>query len=293
MSRAVRRPARDCKGIARLKRLLAATILAAGLIASARGARASTTTTGGAQLQWKASANLTMAIVTQYNAAFAQGNAIPPLLPSAAGVCVPAGTEANFTLSFGALIAQQDRADGLPLQERARGIDQTNDAAGFAVNEYLDSTPTTGVGICAYPNGGAAFRSRAAIGPVPTSRPLGQPGRRNVHRDGADQLRRGRLDRSAGHGRRFERRHQPRQPGRPGPRVLLAVRRRAGVRRRAQVRRSAAAPSSTMYGGEDIQVNLAPNALSRRAGQHGHLPDGPARPELTPRPTARSATSRA
>ncbi|HWT04778.1 MAG TPA: hypothetical protein VN224_03400, partial [Xanthomonadales bacterium] len=115
-----------------MKRLFAATVVVAGLIASAPCARASTmTTTGGAQLQWKASATVAMAIVTQYSGAFAQGNAIPPLLPSAAGVCTPAGLEANFTLTFGVL-APSKTVPTACLYKNALAVSVTsNDAAGF------------------------------------------------------------------------------------------------------------------------------------------------------------------
>jgi hypothetical protein len=158
-----------------LKRLLAATILAAGLIASASGARASTTTTGGAQLQWKSSATATMALVTQYNGAFAQGNAVPTLLPSIVGVCAGGPAETNFTLSFGSLNYKPGTSTACLYKNAVAVSVQTNDASGFVVNEYLDAAPSVGVGFCAYPNGGASFPLAPAIGPVPLSAQSGNP----------------------------------------------------------------------------------------------------------------------
>src|SRR6202035_2381152 len=174
MPGAVRTPCLGCKGFAFVKRLLVASAIAASLVASASAVHASTTRTGGAQIQWTSAATATMAIVTQYNGAFAQGAALPTLLPSIAGVCTAAGTEANFTLTFGSLNPRSNAATGC-LYKNALGVSvQTNDAAGFTVNEYLDAAPTSGVGICAYPNGGATFPLAPALA-ITTSARAGNP----------------------------------------------------------------------------------------------------------------------
>src|ERR1700738_2257167 len=95
-------PSLGCKGFAYVKRLLAASAIVATLAASTLAAHAASTRTGAAQIQFTSAATATLAIVTQYNAAFAQGAAAPTLLPSIAGVCTPPAGETNFTLSFGA-----------------------------------------------------------------------------------------------------------------------------------------------------------------------------------------------
>jgi hypothetical protein len=158
-----------------LKRLLAATIVAAGLIASAPCARASTTTTGGAQLQWQSAPSAALALVTQYSGAFAQGNAVPALLPSLAGVCSGGAAETNFTLSFGSLSNRPNTPVGCLYKNALAVSVQTNDASGFVVNEYLDATPLVGVGLCAFPNGGASFPLAPVVAPVPASTQSGNP----------------------------------------------------------------------------------------------------------------------
>ncbi len=159
-----------------MKRLFAATAVVAGLIASAPCARASTmTTTGGAQIQWKSSASATLALVTQYSAAFGQGNAVPTLLPSIAGLCAGGAAEANFTLSFGPLNFKPGSPAGCLYKNALAVSVSTNDASGFVVNEYLDSAPSVGVGFCAFPNGAASFPIAPAVGPVPASAQSGNP----------------------------------------------------------------------------------------------------------------------
>jgi hypothetical protein len=252
-----------------LKRLLAATVVAAGLIASAPCARASTmSTTGGAQLQWTASATESMAIVTQYSGAFAQGNAIPPLLPSAAGVCVPAGLEANFTLTFGVLAPSKVAPTGCLYKNALAVSVQSNDAAGFTVNEYLDSTPTTGIGICAYPNGGASFPLTAALGPVPTSGRAGNPPAGTFAGMALTSCAAGGSIVPPGTGGVSSAGTNPGNPGAAGLEFYspsgagLAFVNKAGPTVNG-------AAIVAMYGGEDIQVNLAPNALSSPAGNTG------------------------
>ena len=152
-----------------MKRLFVASALAASLLASAAEWRCVVTRTGTAQIQWTSSATATLAIVTQYSATFTQGNAAPTLLPSAAGVCTAGATETNFTLTLRGDDPQLTGAPTACLYKNAVAVSvQTNDAAGFSVNEYLDATPTTGIGICAYPNGGGgSFPETPAIAPSP------------------------------------------------------------------------------------------------------------------------------
>src|SRR5947209_809711 len=150
--------------------------MAAGLIASAECARASTrSTSGGAQLQWTASASATLALVTQYSAGFGQGNAVPTLLPSSAGVCSGGAAETNFTLSFGSMNFKPGTTSGCLYKNALAVSVTTNDASGFVVNEYLDTAPSVGVGFCAFPNGGASFPLAPAVGAVPASTQSGNP----------------------------------------------------------------------------------------------------------------------
>ena len=243
--------------------------MAAGLIASAPCARASTmSTTGGAQIQWKTSASATLAIVTQYSAAFAQGNAIPPLLASAAGVCTPAGLEANFTLTFGALNASKTVPTGCLYKNAVAVSVSTNDAAGFTVHEYLDSTPTTGVGICAYPNGPASFPITAAVGPVPVSARSGNPAAGTFTGMALTSCAAGGAIVPPGTGGASSAGTNPGNPGAAGLEFYSPSGSSLGFVTGAGATVNGGAVVS-MYGAEDIQVNLAPNALSSPAGNTG------------------------
>jgi hypothetical protein len=160
-----------------VKRLLVASAIVASLAAaSTPAAHASSTRTAGAQIQWTSAATASMTIVTQYSVAGAQGNAVPTLLPSLVGVCTAAGAEANFTMTYGALSPRPNAATAcLYKNALAVGVN-TNDAAGFTVNQYLDAAPTSGVGICAYPNGGGgAFPEAPAAAPLTASGRAGNP----------------------------------------------------------------------------------------------------------------------
>jgi hypothetical protein len=153
-----------------LNRPFAAFVIGAALLATADRAYAGSTTSGAAQLVFTAAATMSMTIATQYSATGTQGNAVPTLLPSAAGVCTAAGSELNFTLTFGAL-NEQAAANTACLYKNAVSVGvNSNDAAGFIVNEYLDTAPTTGVGICAFPNGGASFPLTPATAPTQSAR---------------------------------------------------------------------------------------------------------------------------
>jgi hypothetical protein len=252
-----------------LKRLFAATVLAAGLIASADRAFATTfTDTGGAQLQWTSAATMSMAIVTQYNGAFAQGNAAPPLLPSAAGVCTPGASEANYTLTFGALVASKVAPTGCLYKNALAVSIQSNDAAGFAVNEYLDSAPTTSIGICAFPNGGASFPLTAAVGPVPVSGRSGNPAAGTFTGNALTSCAAGGTIVPPGTGGASSGGANPGNPGAPGLEFYSPSGAGISFVTKAGPTVSGGAIVS-MYGAEDIQVNLAPNAWSTPAGNTG------------------------
>lgn len=160
-----------------MPRRLAATVFAASLIASTASAvRAGGQSTGAAQIQWTTAASATLSIVTQYSTAGAQGNAMPTLLQSVAGTCSPLNAESNFSLTFGSLIPKSSSAVGC-LYKNAIAIGvQTNDAAGFSVNQYIDVPLTNGVGICAYPNGGGgSFPETPTVAPITASSQSGTP----------------------------------------------------------------------------------------------------------------------
>ena len=175
MPGSVRCPGRGCKGSAFVKRLIAASALAAVLLLPASFARASSQQAGGAQIQWTAAVTASLSLVTQYGTNFTQGNVAPTLLPSAAGVCGGGPAESNFTLSFSALTPNGGSPTGC-LYKNALAIGvQTNDAAGFSVMEYLDYAPGNGFGFCAYPNGGSTFPLTPAVLPLAASTRSGNP----------------------------------------------------------------------------------------------------------------------
>ncbi len=251
-----------------MKRLFAASVVAAGLVASATCAGATTSPPAGVQLQWKTGATLTMAIATQYKSAFAQGNAAPTLLPSAPGVCTPAGSEANFTLTFGALTPSKTVPTAC-LYANALAISiQSNDAAGFVINEYLDSTPSSGIGICAYPNGGAAFPLAPAAGPVATSARAGNPAAGTFTGTALTSCAAGGTIVPPGAGGVSSGGTNPGNVGAPGLEFYSPS--SAGI-----AFMTSAAPTvnggvlTTMYGAEDVQVNLAPNTWSTPAASTG------------------------
>ena len=251
-----------------MKRPLVMLVIAAGLLTPATSARASNTTTGGAQIQWTTSASATLAIVTQYSAAFAQGAAAPTLLPSAAGFCAGSGSETAFTLTFGAMSPSQAVPTGCLYKNALAVSVSTNDATGFSLNEYLDTTTTTGIGICAFPNGGAAFPLAPAIAPVATSARAGNPAAGTFTGNALTSCAAGGRVVPAGTGGSVSGGAAPGNPGTPG----LAFYSPSGS---GVTFLSSAGPTQnggaivTMYGGEDVQVNLAPGAPSTLAGQTG------------------------
>jgi hypothetical protein len=242
--------------------------IAAGLVVPATSARAGNTTTGGAQIQWTTTASATLAIATQYSAAFAQGLAVPTLLPSVAGICAGSGSETAFTLTFGAL-SPIKAAPSACLYKNALAVSvSTNDATGFSVTEYLDSAPTTGLGICAYPNGGASFPLAPAIAPVAASGRSGNPAAGTFTGNALTSCTAGGSIVPPGTGGSANAGTVPGNPGTPGLQFYSPS--GSGV-----TFLSSAGPTQsgggivTMYGAEDVQVNLAPGAPSTLAGQTG------------------------
>jgi hypothetical protein len=261
-------PGSRCKGFAFVKRLLAASALAVSLVASAQVAHASTTRTAGAQIQWTSAATATMAIVTQYSTTFTQGTAAPTLLPSLAGVCTAGVSETNFTLTFGAL-SPRPTASTACLYKNALAVSvQTNDATGFSVHEYLDAAPTSGVGICAYPNGGATFPLAPAIAPVVASGRSGNPAAGTFTGTNLTSCAAGGSIVPAGTGGASSAGSTPGNPGTPA----LEYYSNSGT---ALNFLTTAAPTVSggvlvsMYAAQDVQVNLAAGAASTLAGQTG------------------------
>jgi hypothetical protein len=252
-----------------LKRSLAAAVMIAALLAPAVRAYATTSTTSGAaQLKFTSGATLTMAIVTQYSAAGAQGNAVPTLLPSVAGVCTAAGAETNFTLTFGALSPRTNAATACLYKNAVAVSVNSNDANGFVVNEYLDATPSTGIGICAFPNGGATFPLTPAIAPVPVSVRAGNPAAGTFTGNNLTSCAAGGSIVPPGTGGISSGGVTPGNVGAPGLEFYSPSGTQLSMMSSATTTQSGAALAA-MYGAEDIQVNMASGAVSTTVGQTG------------------------
>ena len=261
-------PGRGCKGFAYVKRLIAASALAAVLLVPASFARASSTYTGGAQIQWTSAATSSLAIVTQYSTTGTQGTAVPTLLPSAAGVCTGAGTETGFTLTFGAL-TRSLAAPTACLYKNAIAIGvQTNDASGFSVSEYLDAAAATGVGICAYPNGGASFPLTPAIAPVSASTRSGNPAAGTYTGQNLTSCAAGGNIIPQGTGGAANAGTVPGNPGTAGLQYYSPSTSGLSLMSMSGPTVNGGAIAS-FYGAEDVQVNLSPNAPSSTAAQTG------------------------
>jgi hypothetical protein len=252
-----------------VKRLLVASALVASLAAaSTPAAHASVTRTGGAQIQWTSAATASMTIVTQYSVGGAQGNALPTLLPSQAGVCTAAGTEANFTLTYGALSPRPNAATGcLYKNALAVGV-QTNDATGFVVNQYLDAVPTSGVGICAYPNGGASFPLAPAVAPLTASGRSGNPPAGTFTGMILTSCPAGSSIVPAGTGGASSGGATPGNPGTAGLEFYSPSGTGLGLMTMAGPTVNGGVLVN-MYAAEDVQVNMAAGAASTTAGQTG------------------------
>ncbi|HEX3468929.1 MAG TPA: hypothetical protein VHT05_12700 [Candidatus Elarobacter sp.] len=250
-----------------MKRLIVACMVVAELFASASIARASSSS-GTAQIQWTSSASANLSIVTQYNTSFVQGTAAPTILASTAGVCAAPPSETAFTLTFGAL-SPSSTASTACLYKNAIAVQvQTNDAAGFSVSQYLDSAPTSGVGICAYPNGGSSFPLAPVVAPVSASTRTGNPAAGTFTGTVLSSCAAGGSVVPTGTGGSASGGTVPGNPGTGG----LAYYSPSGS---ALGLLSSATPTVSggsvvnMYGAEDVQVNLNKSAGSTTAAQTG------------------------
>lgn len=250
-----------------MKRLLVATVLGAALAVPALPAHASTRTFG-AQIQWTSAATATMAIATQYSTAFAQGNGLPTLLPSLAGTCFPSSAEMDFTLTFGGVAPRPNTAVGCLYKNALAVSVQTNDASGFVVNEYLDVAPTNGVGICAYPNGGAAFPLTPVVAPVPASTQSGNPAAGTFGGSSLTSCPGNGAVIPTGTGGVSTGGTVPGNPGTVGLEYYSPS--TAGLTFMSMNGPTVSGGVlTTMYGAEDIQVNLGPGAKSMGVGVTG------------------------
>jgi hypothetical protein len=248
-----------------LKRSLAATVIAAALLAPA-GPVYAATPSGNAQLRFTSAATLSLAITTQYTAAAAQGNATPTLLPSVAGVCTAIGSEANFTLTFGALAPRPNVASACLYKNAVAVGVSSNDANGFVVNEYLDAAPTAGLGICAFPNGGT-FPLAPALAITQSAR-AGNPAAGTFTGNNLTSCSAGGSIVPTGAGGVSSGGANPGNPGAPGLEFYSPSSALLGLMSTSTPTVNSVA-IVTMFAGEDIQVNLAPGAPSTLVGQTG------------------------
>ena len=250
-----------------MKRPLVMLAIAAGLVTPATAAYASNTTTGGAQIKWTTSAAATMTIVTQYSAAGAQGNAVPTLLPSLVGVCSASSAESNFTMTFGSMLPSPGVPTGCLYKNALAVAVSTNDANGFSVLEYLDAAPGNGVGICAFPNGGASFPLAPAVAPVPASTQSGNPAAGTFSGSLLTGCAGSGMVVPTGAGGASSGGTTPGNPGTPGlefyspSTAFLTLMSKVGPT-------VSGGGVVTMYAAEDLQVNLGPGAKST-SGQTG------------------------
>ncbi|GAC1582250.1 MAG: hypothetical protein NVS3B7_17610 [Candidatus Elarobacter sp.] len=250
-----------------MKRLLIIAALLAAPFATAGSASAATTSYGSARLQWTTAPAATMTIVSQYNAAGAQGNGTPQLLPSAAGICAGSGSETNFTLSFGTMTPQALVASGCLYKNALAVSIQTNDASGYAISQYLDSAPGSGVGICAYPNGGASFPLTPAIAPLATSARSGNPAAGTFTGSNLTGCGPGGSVVPAGAGGASTAGSTPGNPGTPGLEYYAPSTASLALMTSTNST-SNGSTLQTMYGAEDVQLVLGPGAVTTGALQN-------------------------
>ena len=253
-----------------MKRLLVSSVLVAALLAPARPAFASTTSQGSAKLQWTTSPTATMAIATQYSAAFAQGTGAPQLLSSVAGTCGAPAAETNFTLSFGNLTPKSG-ASSACLYKNALAVSiSTNDAQGYAINQYLDSAPAASVGLCAFPNGGASFPLAPAAAPVALTARSGNPAAGAFTGTVLTSCGAGGSIVPAGAGGVSSGGTNPGNPGAGGLEFYSPSSASLGLMT-SSVSTSNGAVIQTLYGAEDLQLNLGPGVVSTAGAQSIYL----------------------
>jgi hypothetical protein len=229
------------------------------LAASVTPVSAATTTQGSAQLKFTLAASSTLALVTQYST-FTQGAAVPTLLPSAAGVCAGSGSETGFTLTFGTIVPAAAAAVGCVYKNAVAVSVNSNDSAGYSVNEYLDSNPGSGLGVCALPNGGASFP--LALGALSTSTRAGNPAAGSFTGMNLTGCTGGSIVPVAAGGTDSG----GTVPGNPGTAGLEYY---TGSSTQLVASSGAGATTGTQYFGEDIQVNAALGAPSTTGGFTG------------------------
>ena len=244
-----------------MKRLFVSTVLVGALLAPAITASASTTSTGSAKLQWTTSPTATMAIATQYNGAFAQGLAAPQLLSSVAGVCGAPASETAFTLSFGSLTPKAGVSSACLYKNALAVSIATNDGQGYAINQYLDSAPAAGVGLCAFPNGGASFPLAPAVAPVAVTVRNGNPAAGTFTGANLTSCAAGGSIVPAGAGGISSGGANPGNPGTAGLEFYSPSSAQLGMMTSA-VSTSNGAVIQTLYGAEDLQLNLGPGVVS-------------------------------
>jgi len=250
-----------------VKRLFAACMVVAELFDSASIARASSSS-GTAQIKWTSTASVTLSIATQYNATFVQGLAAPTILPSAAGVCAAPPSETAYTLTFGALTPSSTVSTACLYKNALAVAVSTNDASGFSVSQYLDSTASSGVGICAYPNGGASFPLAPAIAPVATSARGGNPAAGTFTAGVLTSCAAGGSIVPPGTGGAASAGTVPGNPGTPGLQFYSPSGTSLGFLTSAGPTVSGGSVVN-MYGAEDVQVNLGAGAKSTLPAQTG------------------------
>jgi hypothetical protein len=250
-----------------VKRLFVACMVVAELFASASIALASSST-GTAQIQWTSTASVNLSIATQYSAAFAQGLAAPTILPSAAGVCAAPPSESAYTLTFGALTPSSTVSTACLYKNAVAVAVSTNDATGFSVSQYLDSTPTSGVGICAYPNGGASFPLAPAAAPVAVSGRSGNPAAGTFTAGVLTSCAGGGSIVPPGTGGAASGGTLPGNPGAPGLQYYSPSGTSLGFLT-SSIPTVTAGAVVNWYGAEDVQVNLGAGATSTLPAQTG------------------------
>jgi hypothetical protein len=242
-----------------VKRLLVASVLAAALLAPVRPVHAASSSTGTGQIQWNTQPTAAMSIVTQYNAAFAQGLAAPTLLASPALACTPPASETAFTMNFGAFTPLK-AAPVACLYKNAVAVSiSTNDANGFSVTEYLDTTPVAGIGVCAFPNGGAAF-PLAPTGAATVSARVAAPAPGTFTGNVLTSCAAGGNLVPPGTGGAVSGGANPGNPGAPGLAYYSPSGTNLGFFQQAGTTSNVA-----VFGGEDLQLNLAPGETSTAA----------------------------
>jgi hypothetical protein len=242
-----------------VKRLLVASVVAAALLAQARPAFAVTTSTGNGQVQWTTSPAASMSIVTQYSAAFAQGNASPSLLASPALACTAPASETNFMISFGAFTPRQTVPVACLYKNALAVSVTTNDSNGFTVNEYLDTTPVAGIGVCAFPNGGAAFPLAPTASATVSARGAA-PAPGTFTGNVLTSCAAGGSIVPPGAGGASSAGTNPGNPGAPGLEFYSP-----STAHLTFFSQAVTGSNTAVFGGEDIQLNLAPGETSTNA----------------------------